>query len=236
MQLLAFLSVLAAASATPLHRRCDSSAPAPANGVNYVLPSTGGPTPLPAPDTPLKHIVVGHGVQNYTCAAAGSAAGSAGALAVLHDITYLYPGSGPTALSSAKWNNLTSAVLRTTSEPIQDGGGFPAPGPLTVAGLRWPLPFIGHHYFDADKVPTFSLRDDAQLLKAAKVAGIPAPDGADRGLAGEGAVDWLLLGDKGGSVGLSKVYRVLTSGGGPAACGAAGETQSVPYTAMYWFY
>ncbi|KAI0454985.1 hypothetical protein F5B21DRAFT_219121 [Xylaria acuta] len=241
-----FLSALAVTTATPLHRRCDGSGtgnpPDPANGVTYVLPSTGGPTPLPSPDAPLKHIVVGHGVQNYTCPTAGAAGVSAGALAVLHDITYLYPGSGPGAVSPTTWNGLTSTVLRTTAMPIdtEDASApFPAPADLVVSvggGGGRTLPFIGHHYFDAGGVPTFSLHDDAELLKSQKLLNIPAPADADRGLAGEGAVDWLYLGDRGGSVGLTKVYRVFTSGGAAAACGAVGETQSVPYTAMYWLY
>ncbi|KAJ2985526.1 hypothetical protein NUW58_g5479 [Xylaria curta] len=217
-----FLSALAITTASPVHRRCDSGhIPGPANGVTYVLPSTGGPTPLPAPDTPLKHIVVGHGVQNYTCTAPGEKGAQA-----------------PGALSSSKWNNLTSKVLRTTSQPISTdpSSPFPAPADLSVSGVYKPIPFIGHHYFDANGVPTFSLHDNAELLKAQKILGIPAPSTADKGLTNEGAVDWLYLSDKGGSVGLTKVYRVLTSGGSPSVCGAAGEKQSVPYTTTYWFY
>ncbi|KAI8948874.1 hypothetical protein F4801DRAFT_581043 [Xylaria longipes] len=238
------LSALAITTATPLHRRCGGSTgggdpPAPVNGVTYVLPSTGGPTPLPAPDAPLKHIVVGHGVQNYTCTTAGVAGVSAGALAVLHDITNLYPGSGLSAISSTKWNNLTSMVLRTTPMPINTedvSAPFPEPADLTVSGVRNPLPFIGHHFFDINGVPTFELHDDAELLKSQKLLNIPAPTDADKGFDNEGAVDWLYLADKGGSIGLAKVYRVYTSGGAAAVCGAVGETQSVPYTAMYWFY
>ncbi|KAI0437208.1 hypothetical protein F4803DRAFT_556231 [Xylaria telfairii] len=236
-----FLSALAVTTATPLHRRCDGSGnpTTPANGVTYVLPSTGGPTPLPAPDAPLKHIAVGHGVQNYTCPTAGAAGVAAGALAVLHDATGYYPGSWPGAVSTSVWNNLTSEVLRTTAMPIDTedtASPFPAPAQLTVSGVSRPLPFLGHHYFDINGVPTFSLHDDAELLKSQKLLNIPAPADADRGLDSEGAVDWLYLGDKGGSIVLTKVYRVLTSGGAAAVCDTVGETQSVPYTAMYWFY
>ncbi|KAI0479968.1 hypothetical protein F4859DRAFT_455050 [Xylaria cf. heliscus] len=234
------LSALAlTTTATPLRRRCGDSGADNPTTVTYVLPSTGGPTPLPAPDAPLKHIAVGHGVQNYTCTTAGASGVSGGALAVLHDITALYPGSGPSALSSTTWAVLTSTVLRTTPMPIDTADAsapFPAPADLAVAGVAAPLPFLGHHYFDINGVPTFSLHDDAELLKSQKLLNIPAPADADKGLAGEGAVDWLYLGDKGGSIGLSKVYRVLTAGGSPAVCGAVGETQSVPYTAMYWLY
>ncbi|KAI1162850.1 hypothetical protein F5B18DRAFT_362282 [Nemania serpens] len=241
--LLVFLSSAAAiTAATPLRRRCSGTGttppPTPSSGVTYVLPSTGGPTSLPSPDAPLKHILVGHGVQNYTCATAGVTAASAGALAVLHDITALYPGSGPSALSSTSWDELTGTVLRTTSQPIvaaDPASPFPAPEALSVSGVASPIPFIGHHFFDISSVPTFDLIT-GELFKGQKLLNIPAPASADRGLTDEGAVDWLYLGDKGTSVGLAKVYRVLTSGGSPAVCGAVGETQSVPYTAMYWLY
>ncbi|KAK5634372.1 hypothetical protein RRF57_010086 [Xylaria bambusicola] len=113
---------------------------------------------------------------------------------------------------------------------------FPPDADLTVDGIVKPIPFLGHHYFDSSNVPTFSLHNNDELLKAQKILNIPAPSTADRGLSNEGAVDWLYLSDKGGSIGLAKVYRVLTSGGSPAVCGAVGDTQSVPYTAMYWFY
>ncbi|KAI1347009.1 hypothetical protein F5Y01DRAFT_258683 [Xylaria sp. FL0043] len=232
-----FLSALAFTTATPLRRRCNSTTPTPS--VTYDLPSTGGATSLPSPDAVLKYIAVGHGVQNYTCSAAGVAATSVGALAVLHDITSLYPGSGPNALTSTSWNSFTSTVLRTTSMPIDASNPtspFPPEAALTVSGVSQSLPFLGHHFFDNTGVPTFSIHDDAELLKAQKVLGIPAPSTADKGLSDEGAVDWLYLSDKGGSIGLTKVYRVLTSGGAAAVCGAVGDTQSVPYTAMYWFY
>ncbi|KAI1362572.1 hypothetical protein F5Y08DRAFT_270599 [Xylaria arbuscula] len=231
-----FLSALALTTATPVRRRCSST---PTQSVTYVLPSTGGATSLPSPNSTIKHIAVGHGVQNYTCTAAGASGTSAGALAVLYDVTSLYPGSGPEALSSSSWDNVTSQVLRTTSMPIDTSNPsspFPAEADLTVTGLEKPIPFLGHHYFDSSSVPTFSLHNDAELLKSKKILNIPAPSTADKGLTDEGAVDWLYLSDKGGSIGLTAVYRVLTSGGSPAVCGAVGDTQSVPYTAMYWLY
>lgn len=202
----------------------------------FILISNTGATSLPSPNAPLKHIVLGHGIQNYTCAAAGEAGKSSGALAVLYDITFLYPGSGSRALSTSSWNTLTSKVLRTKRQPIIVGGTFPAPAPLSVTGVRSPLPFAGHHYFDGAGVPTFSVYNGAELFKGAKLGFVTAPPSADQGLRGEGAVDWLYLGDKGGSVGISKIYRVLTSGGNTTVCRSAGETQSVPYTTMYWMY
>ena len=95
---------------------------------------------------------------------------------------------------------------------------------------------IGQHYFDATGTPTFDLGQTG-FLSAAKKADIPAPTDADAGVLGTGAVDWLMLSDKGGSVGLSRVYRVLTAGGkAPATCAGQDSNINVQYTAQYWFY
>ncbi|KAI0390260.1 hypothetical protein F5Y17DRAFT_72637 [Xylariaceae sp. FL0594] len=253
MQLRSILFIFASALATtavasPLGQRCgpgsDTAGPDHASptttSVNYVLPSTGGATSLPAPDAPLKRIAVGHGVQNYTCTTAGAKGSANGALAVLYDVTALYPGSGFRALSPADWDVLTSRVLRATAQPITPGGSpspFPPPSDLWVPGVRGgPIRYLGHHFFDENNTPTFALRDNAGLFKGKKLANVTAPANADRGLNGEGAVDWLYLGDKGGSVGVSKVYRVLTAGGSPGVCNSVGGSQSVAYTAMYWMY
>lgn len=65
------------------------------------------------------------------------------------------------------------------------------------------------------------------------------PEGAsntNRGPAGAGAVDWLQLQDKGGSIGIAEVYKVVTAGGAaPTICTTTGVV-TVPYAAEYWFY
>ena len=64
------------------------------------------------------------------------------------------------------------------------------------------------------------------------------PANADAGILGTGAVLWLQLKDsnKGRSVGLDYVYRVVTAGGNPLVCQNVGDKFSVLYTAYYWFY
>ncbi|KAI1635374.1 hypothetical protein F4809DRAFT_458602 [Biscogniauxia mediterranea] len=264
-RLLIFLSALAVTSASPLGRRSCSigngttttqpGVPAPSTSttasasVTYTLPSAGGPTPLTSPgNATLKHIAVGHGIQNYTCTAAGATASSIGALAVLWEITGLYPGSGAGAMSSADWVAFPPKVLRTTALPLNPAAStsvadaadasapFPAPAELAVDGLAAPLAFLGHHYFDEQNAPTFDLPPSSELFKGKKDQGVAAPADADPGLDDTGAVDWLRLSDKGGSQGVSLVYRVLTAGGSPSACTQAGQAESIPYTAMYWFY
>ncbi|KAI1371149.1 hypothetical protein F4677DRAFT_436491 [Hypoxylon crocopeplum] len=259
----ALLSVLAvSSSASPLRRRCSNdtiptptdTAPAPPAEstpvTTPVLPTTGSGTQLAGPDTAtLKHILVGHGIQNYTCTAAGATAASIGALAVVWDITPLYPASSSSSLSAADFDQLTSKVLRTTSIPLNlaaDGSGgadvgspFPAPADLTIEGVSGAMKFLGHHFFDEAGTPTFDLSGagDGELFKGKKDAGVSAPADADKGADPEtGAVDWLRLSDKGTSTGVSLVYRVLTAGGNPEPCTEAGQAQSIPYAAQYWVY
>ncbi|KAI0003887.1 hypothetical protein F4779DRAFT_89506 [Xylariaceae sp. FL0662B] len=241
--LFAFLPFLALTSASPLPGACNGTTtqptvPAPSTVVTPTLPETGDTTELPPPgDVTLKHIVVGHGVQNYTCTEAGGNATSTGALAVVWEITGMYPGSSSNALSEADWDGLTSKVLRTTDLPINQGS-FPAQADLTLEGLTAPLKFLGHHFFDETNSPTFDLSaaQPAELFKGKKDDGVKAPADADKGLTDEGAVDWLKLSDKGTSSGITLVYRVLTAGGNPSTCTEAGAKQSVPYATMYWMY
>lgn len=273
--LLAFVSAVAVTYASPIHRRqCNSTIPAPADpptppatpasstsstptssasttpAVSPTLPSTGGETQLPSPSGTVKQIVVGHGIQNYTCTAAGANATSAGALAVLWDVQGLYPGMSPDSLPEAEWTGLPPKVLRTTDIPLNllstDGSQyaadpaapFPPDADLVVEGIAAPLKFMGHHYFDATSTPTFDLyaSPGQEKFLGKKDNAVHPPADADPGLTNSGAVDWLQLGNKGPSSGVTVVYRVVTAGGNPAPCTAAGQTDSVPYTAMYWFY
>ncbi|KAI0018716.1 hypothetical protein F4780DRAFT_781092 [Xylariomycetidae sp. FL0641] len=249
--LLAFLSALALTSAGPIKRKC-GSATVPAS-VNYVLPSAGEASPLPSPPSnmTLKHIALGHGIQNYTCTGAGAEATSFGALATLYDITALYPGSGADALSDADFAGLPPKALQTTPEPLNmqspDDVGlgadladpFPASAPLTLDGVSGELGVLGHHFFDGANVPTFDLSgvsDQTQRFAGAKQGTATAPADAYPGLDDEGAVAWLALGDAGGSQNIGYVYRVYTAGGSPAVCADAGDAPSVAYAAQYWFY
>lgn len=197
----------------------------------------------------LKQVLLGHGIQNYTCSAAGQKATATGALAVLWDIKGLYPGSGPRGLAPEDWDALTVNVLHNTDLPLNlandaahpyaadTSAPFPAAADLTVEGVEGPMKFAGHHYF-AGAVPTFDISATAEKISFSgkKDDGIPAPAAADKGITGSGAVDWLQLGTNGASSGASMVYRVFTAGGVAAACTEAGQTDSVPYTAQYWFY
>ena len=215
--------------------------------------------PNPPEGVVLKHIAVGHGLQNYTCANTSSTAAATGALAVLYDITSLYPGTAGTGLTEEGFAGLSSTVLFSQTIPLNladpsaadpatpalpeasygaTADPFPAPADLVISGMD-PIAFLGRHYFDAAGTPTFDLSASGLFFSGAKAGGVKAPADADKGILSTGAVDWLQLGDsgKGLSSGVSYVYRVVTDGGVAQTCDVSGAgAGSVPYTAQYWFF
>ncbi|KAK7431969.1 hypothetical protein QQZ08_001589 [Neonectria magnoliae] len=207
------------------------------------LPVNGGDKELPSPPAgaTLQRIALGLGIQNYTCAAAGSEATATGALAMLYDITHLYPGTGRRALDADAWAGLSAKALNGHPVPLNllpNGTGADAQNPFTAdAALQLDdladLPFLGHHYFNAAGVPTFAISSGTFFGK--KIDSINAPASADRGPDGTGAVTWLYLGDAGGSKGIKYTYRVLTAGGNSHGCTAAGK-HSTSYATTYWFF
>ena len=64
--------------------------------------------------------------------------------------------------------------------------------------------------------------------------------GGCEGREGQGAVDWLFLGEdaSGRSSGVKAVYRVEVAGGKSLGCGgvAEGRVAGSAYAAEYWFY
>ncbi|KXJ85272.1 hypothetical protein Micbo1qcDRAFT_223492 [Microdochium bolleyi] len=218
----------------------------PVYAVTPTLPVHGASKELAGP-APLifKSVLLGHGIQNYTCSAVGVKATATGALAVLWDIAPLFPGSGPRALSSEGWAALTAKALHTTNVPLNpavDAGQpyaadpnapFPAAADLTLEGVRIPLRFAGHHYF-AGSIPTFNMGD--ALFVGKRNDSIAAPADADKGITGTGTIDWLRLGDAGSSQVTTLAYRVYTAGGVASPCTGVAQAESVPYTAQYWFF
>ncbi|KAF5616486.1 hypothetical protein F25303_13503 [Fusarium sp. NRRL 25303] len=210
-----------------------------------ILPVNGGPSELPTPpqDVTLKHIALGFGIQNYSCTNTGATPVAAGALAVLYDATFLYPGQHSSDVTPEKWTLLPSNILNTEKVPlnrIENGGAsptnpFPKKESLEVKNLNKNIPYLGHHFFTTAGIPTFDLDPVNQLLIAKRISGIKAPASTPTGPGGTSAVDWLYLGDAGGSRGVSLAYRALTAGGSSYGCKGKG-IDSVPYTAYYWFY
>lgn len=207
--------------------------------------------PSPAYNLTVKYVAVGHGIQNYTCASSDASAVATGALAVLYDITPLYPGTPTTGLSADAFDALSSTVLwgqaiplnladpsaaagnATTETAYQADAADPFPSPAADLSLGSSVSakFLGHHYFDASSSPTFDLSgagsgSGGMLLSGAKTGDVKAPGDADAGILDTGAVDWLQLGDSGRglSEGLSVAYRVVTAGGAAQACAVSGAS------------
>jgi len=166
----------------------------------------------------LKYITLGRGIQNYTCASASSIPLAIGAVATLFDITHL------------AYSPLAAPLLATLPSTAVY---------LPISALRIPgsnMGVLGKHYFDIDGTPVFDLFNEGERLVGKKVAAVPAPAEACKGPAGTGAVAWLKLEDKGGSVGLKEVYRVVTAGGNPTVTCEKAGVLSVQYATEYWFY
>ncbi|GKU15402.1 unnamed protein product [Fusarium langsethiae] len=219
------LSLAGSAFALPFYNFYPGSGCTPESPM---LPTNGGSSELPAPpeDVKLKHIALGFGIQNYSCADTDANPVAIGALAVLYDITFLYPGQSSSSVTPAEWSSFPSYVLDAGQVPLnrnEDGG----------ASLTNPFPRNDRSGLTG--VPTFDLDKANQLLVAKKISSIEAPSSAPAGPEGTGAVDWLYLGDAGGSYGISFVYRVLTAGGAPHSCEDKGS-RSTSYTTLYWFY
>jgi len=188
-------------------------------GAQIQLPPDQTALSVPAGQTP-RFVTLGVGVQNYSCSSTGTFT-STGALATLFDVSCLagYPD-----------------VLAEIPEIVEDANG-------SIAGLtkllgRTPLK-LGQHLFiinpvtNSGIVPRFdfssSQHDSNAFVDATKTGGIPAPNDPANN------VDWLqltgFLGD------LAKtVFRVNTNGGQPATSCAQGQTASIPYAAIYWFF
>jgi hypothetical protein len=212
---------------------------------------------LPSPPTNvvLKHIALGHGIQNYTCTAVNAPGATVtptakGALAVLYDTAPFYPGAGPDALPDvATFQTLGSTVLWTQPLPLNmnestigrvlatangatSTNPFPTPADLVLPEMN-PIPYLGFHYFDSAGTPSFVAGSD--FFSGGKLNGTNAPAGADIGPAQTGVVQWLKLGGNAASRGVTIIYRVVTAGGVGHPCTAIGE-DSVPYTAFYWMF
>ena len=138
--------------------------------------------------------------------------------------------------------NMQNASSSSTAGAVADSP-FPEPPTNLKLGGMDPVHHLGCHFFDAGGAPSFDLRGgtgaEGLYDRTTKKDGVAAPAAADKGILSTGAVDWLRLVDDGTGVGvgISSVYRVSTAGGDAEACTVTGVgSQSVAYTAMYWFY
>lgn len=205
---------------------------------------SGNGLPPPPANLTFKSIALGFGIQNYTCAQQGGNSTAKGALAMLYNITDLYPGRGPSSLSQSDFENLTTKALENYPVPLNFSKSaedrvdpnfpgasvaepFPQDADLNVCGSK-PLPFMGHHFFNGCGVPTFVSRDGAINMSVNLLQGVDAPKKE-----GTETVKWLALKSKDDS---QFVYRPLTAGGVSHGCKNGTGDDSTAYTATYWFY
>jgi len=180
------------------------------------------PTPL-APisaGATLKHIAIGRGTQNYTCASDSA------------DVVPVAIGAVATLF------NATCDATRLNDNVLAQ---------VTALSLNYAVPkgkaaeqhTSGHHYFTDKKVPMFDLRTPETNFgwvqatpDAVKSA---APKDSSLGPNQMGSVAWLKLNAVEGDY--KDVYRVHTAGGmAPKNCAGQKGSFEVQYSAQYWFY
>jgi len=213
--LTALVLAVTAALAAPQY-----SAPIPGcniSDVQLALPANNR-TAFSTPTSPLSSLVLGVGVQNYTCSTAGIYK-SIGAVALLYDLAC------------------------TSHSPVFDDIQDLAYGLWKASPSNFKLPmtitsFMGNHYFitsPSGLIPVWDYRagaakkNPAAFVLAAKVADVPAPTGSQD-------VDWLQLKSISGGL-ANQIYRTDTRGGSPpASCVPGSAPISLKYVAKYWLY
>ncbi|KAJ7659142.1 hypothetical protein DFH06DRAFT_1130701 [Mycena polygramma] len=196
---------------------CDTS--------QVVMDLPSNQTALVAPSTPPLFVLLGVGVQNYTCS--NTTFASIGAVASLFDISCL--------------DNEEFSRVQTTAFNIWEHAY--AGVPSTLIGALVGAPHLdGFHYFvpspsgtglspkwDFTSTGKFAGNSTAFVL-GAKVGDILAPTDPAAN------VDWLSLNRVDGDL-ASQIFRIDTVGGQPPTSCVAGTTPiSVKYTAKYYLY
>ncbi|KAF1923238.1 uncharacterized protein M421DRAFT_329896 [Didymella exigua CBS 183.55] len=184
---------------------------------NAALPATSG-LPAIGAGLKLKHIAVGRGIQNYTCAtaAATETPKAIGAVASLFNAT-CDGVHAPAVLAS-----VTKIAI-----------GYSIPDTKLAEGR-----LSGHHEFTEKGVPFFKLQTDKVNFGTVHVGDpkkMDAPKDASEGPNGLGSVPWLKLTHVDGDY--QEVYRINTAGGvAPKTCEGVQGNISVDYAAEYWFF
>ncbi|CAG5143507.1 uncharacterized protein ALTATR162_LOCUS1364 [Alternaria atra] len=193
---------------------------------NVALPAAPTPLGAPAQGTILRHIAIGRGTQNYTCASSSSSdvPKAVGAVATLFNAT----------CDAARLNVNTLAEVTTLALNYAIPNSAEADQRLS-----------GHHQFTAAGVPLFMLETDRVnygRIECTVNSKSAAPQAATKGTNGLGSVPWLKLNATATSEGAepwayNEVYRIHTAGGvAPKDCSGIEGSFTVEYSAQYWFY
>ncbi|KAJ7668946.1 hypothetical protein B0H17DRAFT_1247984 [Mycena rosella] len=218
-QLLSALSsaaLLVSAGPTLSSRACNTS--------TAVMDLPAGQTQLVSPTSAPLFVLLGVGIQNYTCSSTTSTYTSIGAVASLFDISCL--------------EKSQFASVQTKAYTAWDS---PAAGACaSEIGSRVGAPkLLGFHYFVTSPSgtgisPKWDFTSTARVPTAyvigAKTGDITAPTASATN------VDWLELNGVQGAL-ATKIFRVDTvNGQPPASCVAGSAPISVKYTAKYYLY
>ncbi|KAJ6028157.1 hypothetical protein N7540_003733 [Penicillium herquei] len=181
--------------------------------------------PKPSSGLTLKHIAIGRGTQNYTCANSTSAAVpvSIGAAATLFDAS---------CVATKSMNLLHEMPAVIGSSPV---GSLAFLAELLSHSTNSSNLILGEHYFNAAGDPVLDLRLSglSDWVVASKTASVNAPQCSSTAVQN---VAWLQL-DRLYGNGIEEVYRVETyQGSAPATCSGLNKTVVVQYAAEYWFY
>lgn len=222
---------IAAIRTNPTRAICDLS--------HASMPSNA-PIPLsaPSPNLTLRHVAIGRGTQNYTCASSDtlSIPVAIGAVATLYNASCI------AATFPALLFQLSNLALQ-----------YPLPTKPQAGLAPSNIQLSGQHFFAADGTPVFDLDTTTRRygqIAAQKAENVPAPPGSVMGPAGQGgygSVAWLklvakdvredFLGKEKWVNSFTEMYRVNTAGGSPPKnCEGMDEAFEVQYATEYWFY
>lgn len=199
---------------------------------NTMSTTTAKPLTPPTANLTLVHVALGRGTQNYTCSSpsASVAPVAIGAMARLYDASCV------AALNPTLLHQFPPWLLSLTDEQetqISDRLD-------KIAGTNM---LVAHHLFTPDAAtPFFDFHTGIfgtvshDQFVGVKAENVPAPSNSAPGK--NGAVDWLRLTTKAGTVGGFTVgYRVETAGGKQSVtCANMPSHFEMPYAAEYWFY
>ncbi|KAJ6474490.1 hypothetical protein C8R47DRAFT_1187471 [Mycena vitilis] len=214
VQLVGALSAAALlVSSTPLAATgCDSS--------KAVMDLPTNQTALVNPTSAPLFVMLGVGVQNYSCSSTTSTYASIGAVASLFDISCLENTPLFTPIQTLAFEVWSKVPVGVTATSIGH-----------TVGARL---LLGYHYFVTSPSgtglsPLWDFTSTAYVM-GAKVGDILAPTSPSTN------VDWLALNNAQGAL-ASKIFRIDTVGGQPpASCVAGSAPISVKYTAKYYLY
>jgi len=176
-------------------------------------------TAFSTPTSLLSSLVLGVGIQNYTCSAAGTYT-SIGAVASLYDLSCL---SQSPEFDDVQ--NMAYELWKASPASVNP--------PMTTS-------FMGNHFFVTSPSgtglsPVWDYRAGAAkgntnaFVLAAKIADVPAPTSPQD-------VSWLQLKSVSGSL-ATQIYRTDTRGGSPpTSCTPGSVAISLRYVAKYWLY